>query len=376
MRFSPHVNISCINPWKCQSIFYTSYYSLFMPIFILTLLFLLHGIVYFWYPEAVLIESSPLKLIKYIILILAISFTFYKDLVTAFYASFIFVFFLTLGMIAQNFSFDSAIIKYLTPLVSAILLYKPIISLSKSRKKIIALATYILGIIFSIFEHSNESISLSPYSTGLFGERVSSIFVNPNNFAITMLFILIYLLENTHKKIIKIVYILLYSIVLVLSFSKTAILLTLVYITYRFFFIVLPILLIAASYFIASSKHLFGSFSFDSLVARHQYNDSFRYLIEENLLFPFFNNYQYTDNNYLNIYGNFGLVVIILLILMYIFIFAILLSKRKYDLAVILILFLITMYSTNILYLWPIGYFHWFFIFYCYSLSRSTLEKI
>lgn len=350
-----------------------------MPLQILITIFFIHGAIFLWFPETVNDDSSPFKLIKYVIIFFAVAITFNKNSLKAIFlycVPLISILF-PLSLIAHNFYPDMTVIKYLIPLLTVIMLYKPILNIPNENKYIIALIIYLIAVTLGFYEFNDPSRSLSPYSTGLFGPRISSIFVNPNNYGITMLFLLLYLLKTSNKVILNIILSILFIPVAILSFSKTAIFIAAFYLTFRYKILMFPLLLSGLISVFLTGWIRLNEIDLPSLIARFNYNNRFIDLISDNPIFPFFKQMQYTDNNYLNIYGHFGIIGIISLLLFYFILLIALLLNRKNNLALILSLFLIVEFTTNILYLWPLAYMHWFFIFYCYkSLNSKNNNQI
>jgi len=329
---------------------------------LLLLLFFTHGILYFIYPVELNNPSSFIKFIKYIIIVFfsiyflnTIKLKELRNIIFILTISFVFY------LVANNFVLEQIYFLFLIPIVITYLYINEIDKhiLYKASKYI-----YFIISLFAYIEYTFFSAFFTKFSYGIYGYRCSSILVNPNNFGITIVFITIYLLENLKYKILKGI-VLLNSIILIyFSFSKTAMVILLIYLMYKNYKFFIPIFSLLTFLLVLNNKINIDDKYTASLDARVTYNSNMYDMINNNIFFPFLNSYQYTDNIYLHIWGSFGLLGLLTYIFLIVFtVLSFLLSKMFIN-VLILILFLFVGYTTNYLYLWPLAYMFWGFVFY------------
>jgi len=329
----------------------------------LVLLFFLHGVLYFLYPEDLHNISSVIKLIKYILIVLfALFFSLKVKFRKIFNSALFFIVFLSFYMISNSFEISEKLILFLIPFL---FMYMFIAEFNHHLIIKLTVVIYLITSIFSYVEYFFLNGIFSRFGFGDFGYRISSIYINPNNCGITMLFISIYMLENSKNKIFNtIIYINTFLVVL-LTISKTAMLLFFAYVLFKFFRQGIFILIVIGSVLLLyvdttiDVEVLLSSFRH-----RNEYNSLFLNLANENVFFPFLNFVQYTDNIYLQVWGYFGFLVATAFVIFNMLIMTVLFLKRDYVKLFTLILFILTGVTTNFLYTWPLSYMYWGFIFY------------
>jgi hypothetical protein len=341
--------------------------------FILILAFMVHGILYFVYPVEISDSTSYIKYIKYIILLFIIFFSIRNidskitfGIVATVWITFILYF------IANGLNIDRLYVLYVLPIVVMYVLKSELTFniLQKASKY-----SYVIISLFAYLEYFIFISIFSRFSHGNFGYRGSSILVNPNNFGITIVLISIFLIENIKNRLIKNIIYINTSVLIFFSMSKTAMILFLFYIIVKNMKIYIPLLTIIVILFISYDITLDERY-FQSLAHRGIYNLSFYEIASENILFPFLDTHQYTDNIYLQLWGNFGLIGLLIYIFINIGLSLVFISLKQYINVLILILFLLIGYSTNFLYIWPLSYIYWGFIFYQLSAMYKRSVKI
>ena len=326
---------------------------------------MIHGILYFIYPAEISDATSYIKYIKYIIIVIIMTYTVkvikIRDFITV--LSILCMAFI-LFIFANNFQLNLFFVLFVLPIVVMYLLKSELTSnlLYRASKY-----SYVIISLFAYLEYYILNGIFSRFSHGSFGYRGSSILVNPNNFGITVVFISIFLMENVKNKLIKNVIYVNTFILIFFSMSKTAMILIFFYILFKniklYISLFVPLFLVATlinlnTDFINSDKY------FESMLIRNSYNSLFLDSASTHILFPFIDTYQYVDNIYLQIWGNFSLIGLVLYLFVNLCMFAMLLFSRQYTHILVLFLFLLTGYTTNFLYIWPLSYLYWGFCFY------------
>lgn len=330
---------------------------------LLLILFFIHGILYFIYPEKIYDETSSIKLIKYFLIFLLIiiylgRIQFQKIIILIM----VFILLLNIHYISFNFKYSLTGILYILPFVIMLLIHD--IIFKKSNLFFIAFVSYLFVSTFGYIEYFQETFSRN--DTYLTGYRISSILVNPNNLGLFLLFTTIFIFEKMKKNIFSIILIINTLLLLIFSFAKTAIILFLIYLCLKY--IKLLLLLIPLSFIFLMDYFLENyEILILSLNARFEYNAMFLNILNQNLITPFFDNYQYTDNVYLNLYGNFSIFIFIIFIIFNLLILLLLFFKKYFNHVIYLSLFLISGLSENFLYLSPLSYMYWGYTCWLYT---------
>lgn len=338
------------------------------------IIFFIHGVLYFIYPEQVYDNASSIKLIKYFLISFLIIICFFKIHVQKMVV-FIVVFILLVGAnyLAGGFKNSLTGILYIIPFIVVLLMHEVIFK--KANLFFIVLISYLCVSIFGYIDSVQETF-FSRFGYGLHGYRISSILTNPNNLGLCLLFSTIFIFKKMNKNIYSVILIANTSILLYFSFSKTSMVLFLIYLFVRYIktlFVCIPIIFLLVTYYVLENHEELLT----SLVARFEYNNMFFNIAQQNLIAPFFNNYQYTDNVYLNLYGTFSIFILILFIIFNQFILISLCLKKYFKHILYLSLFLIAGLSENFLYLFPLAYIYWGYIFWLlnYKLKINCCVK-
>lgn len=328
--------------------------------------FFIHGVLYFIYPAEINNEVSYIKYVKYIILVLFI-FYFYRNIKTK---SVILIFTISLIIFLLYFINDSnGVLQYtlfMIPMIFMFLYRKEFYNIPL----ILPVSIYIIISVFGYLEYFVFEEFFSKFSYGFGGYRISSILVNPNNFGITMVFIFIFIYENINKRIIRSFLFLNILLMVYFSLSKTALIILLIYLAFKYFKLTMFIFILALLYFLLSNNLYYDERVLLSMKARNIYNESFFVLANSNIIFPFQSTYQYTDNIYLQIWGYFSIFSFFIFLLFNQIIAIILIYSKKYISVLVLFCFFLTGLTTNYLYLWPLAYMYWGFIFSSISNTR------
>lgn len=346
----------------------------FTIINLILIVIFIHGVLYFIYPEQMYDETSLIKLIKYFLISLLIIIYLYKiQFQKIIIYTMIFVLLISIHYISINFRFSLTGFLYVIPFIVMLLINGVIFK--KSNLFFVALVSYIIVSIFGYIEYFQETFSRN--DTYLTGYRISSILVNPNNLGFFLVFSTIFILENMKKSIYNLILIVNTLLLIYFSFSKAAIVLFLIYLGIRYIKISLlfiPIIYVFTIDYIESNYEILIL----SLNARFEYNDLFLYILNQNSIAPFFNDYQYTDNLYLNLYGNFSIFIFLIFLIFNEIILMLLLLKKHFKHIIYLSLFLISGLSENFLYLFPLAYMYWGYLFWLlkYKLNVTFRTSI
>lgn len=373
---------------------------------LLILLFFIHGVIYIFYPDQVYDDSSRFKFIKYIILMIIYLILLkeinIKNIISIFLLIVVMLIFHIYGNKSSNYIL---LLNYIFPLSITIFSLKlqryvnffKVATITFGISSFLAyIDFYIIKGIFTIWHHPD----------GFY--REVSIFVNPNNFGLMIVLLLYFILfyQNDdlkpRKVIINLILIINAAIMVRLSGSNTALITLLISVVFYIYNIVirnkfvnkkscnkcnklkiskimLPTrkkLLITLSVILALLfiYMLYCNFNYlriiisninartitlESAYARLSVNLSFINLIKQNILYPYKYNYIYVDNIYFHIWGTFGIFILIAFIMYNIFLIVISTKKRKPMYFCIIFIFLLMGFTTNYLYLWPLGYIYW-----------------
>ncbi|VAW45695.1 hypothetical protein MNBD_GAMMA03-831, partial [hydrothermal vent metagenome] len=192
-------------------------------------------------------------------------------------------------------------------------------------------------------------------------------------------FISIFILENFKNKIFK-GFIYFNTLLLVLlTISKTAIVIFFVYLIFKFFKRMSIVFIFFALYLLFIGINIDTELWLSSLRHRSDYNDLFLNLVAENWLFPFYISFQYTDNIFFQLWGFFSFFGLFFFTALNLLVAVILIHKKDFLNFIVLVLFMLVGITTNFLYTWPLSYMYWGFILYILSFyvknKKQSLHK-
>ena len=329
----------------------------------LMIAFFLHGILYFVFPIEINDSNSWVKFIKYfLIIIFAIVNINVVRTKEVFYSlafanlAFIFYFF------NETTGINHIYLLFVLPILLMFLYRDAFIDYSLIFK--VAIYSYLGISVFAYLEFFVFKGLFPRFGVGNFGYRCSSILVNPNNFGITVALLSVFIHSNLSKHLYKLIIIINTLLLIYFSMSKTAAVIFLLYMFYVYARWVPLFVFILFLYLILffDSSSIEAKYS-ASLVVRESLVANFLVLAQENLLLPFVDSYEYTDNIYLQLWGFFGLLFLLMFICFNVFIFYKLVHLGQYVKVIALVMFLLAGYTTNYLYLWPLAYMYWGFVF-------------
>lgn len=353
---------------------------------ILVMIFLLHGIAYYWFPDYINLRSHTLLItyVKYIIILLlyGISFCSIKpiDYLVFIILSVLLIIFHLFALMDVSVNFI-LLGTYLAPL-SIILLYH---SLKKNVNLMVCVKiTYLITSLCAYIEYFFLQNYFYIYSD--LGYRVVSIYVNPNNCAAMIVFLSACLLFLRKKNtIFKLIVVLNTGIILAMTGSRTGGVLFIVLIIIscisslqglclrkytlidilKFIFIVIFLSIVLAYYF-GFAVNLFENIrQFDKVTVGHgRFSQIKEFFMATgiNFIFPCQQNFVYVDNLYLSIWGSFGLFAMIIFVITNIFSLLLCFIKKLKFHAIILFLFLLYAIPENYIYLCPPAYIYWYVI--------------
>ncbi|MEJ0034114.1 MAG: hypothetical protein WDO15_28970 [Bacteroidota bacterium] len=336
--------------------------------------FLVHGIAYFFVPSDVHNEASPFKYIKYILILAFITLSITENIRAKlwYFALWIPLYF-----------YYSAINKLGDPVffVSYLLPFYFFLSprhLMMVNWKNVILYTIIICSIAGYTEIFFLKNHFYMYNRSLDAYRLVSIYLNPNNLGITMaLLTFAYIILYSGNQTMSLILFVNGAVIIFLSVSKTGYavfgMLTLfvvyTYLTARKLSMrvrpryvvlsvaVLPVVAYALYRFVSDFDFSnTREISWATLAVRFEGNALFFDLVRQNFFFPWIHRPENLDNMYIHLWGSFGLPFLLL----FLFFNSVLLVWLRNSFAVVfLLIFLILGFTTDALYLWPIGYFYW-----------------
>lgn len=367
---------------------------------LLILIFLTHGILYFFYPDDIYNPSSPIRYIKYIAVFFIILFSLnetkkYKMASFAFITAILFA----LNLLAVGQNIDTVLfLNHIFPMI--IFFFYDGISKYISTHKI-TMITYIVMTIMGYVEYLFLHGLFSLFADS--GYRIVSIFVNPNNLGLVIIVLSVYILgENILKnKVFKILFILNSFLLIFLSGSRNSLLIfstfLLMAILYWLFKVIRNGLSKKNIYFIyglilfvllflvfnnemisntiesllSSTRSLVGTDFFQGRL--NQYNVFFDN-VKVDIFFPLKNGLAYTDNLYFHIWGNFGLITLLLFLVFNLYLLIRIIRENKIVHFALLILLLMAGIAENLIYFWPVGYFYWYIV--ADIVKKTQVNKI
>lgn len=359
----------------------------------LAFLFLTHGIGYFFSPEHVHDPSSPYKYVKYVILLVYILFTIQNNLYSKliFFAALI-----PLAVYYNVINSEPDMVNFMGYVLPAYFLFD-IKNIRQINWRSIVIWTILITSVIGYYEVIFLDNHFYMYNRSFQDYRMVSIFLNPNNLGIVItLFTFAYLESFSIRKILSWLCYFNGLLIVVLSGSKTGLgvfMFFSVYILYlaisnrhsenalikradlKYLVFAIPVVLVVALRLIAMvDLSDMRDFNWGSLMVRLRDYNVFFSLVRENYLFPWINTTKNIDNMYLHIWGSFGLPGMIAFILFNMFLFFKITSRKM---MAILLSFLLMGFTTNYMYLWPLGYMYWAFLSFCFTPQHSlSLERL
>ena len=368
---------------------------------ILILVFFLHGILYYFNPDDLLDNNSPLKLIKYItvlsfLIINVDKINFARIFIFIFWAT-VFLCFLLVSNPFLNENISVVASKYLPYLFPATLyLVAPI--LNKFNLKFFSITILIITLVAGYIEFYLLEGIFTRFDLKNDGLRISTIFINPNNagFVIGLLHYFLLKIFN-YKKLSAYIFSAIITIncliVIIFTGSKTGLIILILNVlmfTWKYlkkyletkkisrsslqFFCFLLVLGFLAS----TSKILFNTnnssetnqgvtktrdMNAETGGTRLKQIIDFKQDLGESFLFPYAHKKHWTiDNTYLQFWGDFSFIGFLFLVFLIAWSFyRIFKFRREYIYPFFLIL--ICGFSLNYLYLWPPAYVFWWYVF-------------
>ena len=375
----------------------------------LIFLFFAHGLLYVFNPQDIYNASSPIKLIKYVIILAffilnvrKLNYSRLLILVLWFIGLFFFHYFSReIGLGVTPKSIALGLMGYSFPML-IIVLYP-----SLRKFNFIPIASWVLFIasIVGYVEFLFLRGLFEKFSSA--GYRVVSIFVNPNNAGIIFALMTYFVLEKMNFKskrsqIIKAIVILNGAAIIFLTGSKTALAALTLFLGLHFikemikntnelllnvgkFFYVLS--LIGLSLIAVFEDRVVDKFSalslggdsremsFNTGRIRLQSAIEFFDRVGDNFFYPYRSSVMYIDNMYLEMWGDFGLLILLLFLTFNIYLFFRCLKTSAIFEASLLFVILVLGLSTNFIYLWPIGYIYWFLALEIQSKKDKLIKR-
>lgn len=362
-------------------------------------LFFLNGFIYLFFPYEIHNPSFFGKTIKYLLVIVFLLQQKHFNVRNILAIFIISTTSLLLHFLAGGGDF-TIIVNYLFPLLSLAIV--PQLDFRKIKFKEMLLVIWLIITIIAFIEFIFFKGLFSVYAGS--GYRVCSIMINPNNLSIIMCLFSVWFLAEDDQSFINYFYLGITLLVLLLSGSRSGIIIQIflificigncvisVLFNKHFSFgktliilTILSILVIIGVFIIRTnivSKFLDGSYGTRDLaginvkVGRLSEWKIFFDLIKINYVFPWATSYFYVDNQYLHMYGFFGLPAL----LVYLIFNLLLLIKCVLDQNFIGILTIICFLSigifANFLYLWPSAYIYWGFISRILTNRPNTVQN-
>jgi hypothetical protein len=359
----------------------------------LAFLFLTHGIAYFLSPEHVHDPSSPYKYVKYLIVLVYILFTIRDNFSSKaiFFASLI-----PLAVYYNLINADPDMINFVGYVLPAYFLFD-IKNLRQINWRAIVVWTILITSMLGYYEVIFLDNHFYMYNRSFKDYRMVSIFLNPNNLGVVItLFTFAYLEFFSTRKILSWLCFFNGLLIVVLSGSKTGIgvfMFFSLYILYlaitnrhsenalikradlKYLVFAIPVVLVVALRLISMiDLSEMRDFNWGSLLVRLRDYNVFFSLVRENYLFPWISTTKNIDNMYLHIWGSFGFPALALFIAFNLFLFFKITSRKM---MAILLGFLLIGFTTNYMYLWPLGYIYWAFLSICFTPQHSLrLERL
>lgn len=379
---------------------------------IIVFLFLTHGVVYFFLdPNEIYNLDSPVRFIKYVLTILFIVFNIDRMrtkgvLLFVAVASAVFI---SYAFSDSSYSVFQGVL-YIAPLIVLAFDFNKLKSINFYQ---IVVYTFAVATVVGLVEFlvlDNVFSRFMGYS-GSVEYRAVSVFVNPNNYGISIVLAGFYLLFYWRFRIDNIyakgALLAITGYQTLISGSKTAlvgfVLLSAAYIwigvrskktikhkDVLVITIITTFLSIPASIFFAQSnvvetiinpsdEKTVRSFSMSSMDERYGMFDNFFSVIEDGLeyfIFPSLNsNLVYIDNSYLFVWAVFGIFPFLAMVIFMLWTLRLLYVRGNMPIFYIYATILAMCYTTNIIYLWPLGYILWSILAMEFQPFRAKISR-
>jgi hypothetical protein len=355
----------------------------------LVAVFLIHGALYFIYPESIYSLTSKIKLVKYIVL-LVLYIVVIKDMkftsVLPLLVTYSCLAVLSLASTGHSFNFVE-LFSYLIPM-SLMFFYGSIMKYLNVRR--IVLWTYLIMTIFAYVEFFVLNGLFFRFAKS--GYRITSIFVNPNNLGIllVLLSLFVYIYYNRACFILGFIFILNSLFISFLSGSRSSLMVSLLIISVYFFCkaikicngakfkrtttcYLLIVICLAQAWLITYYGYLIDIIAYllrntrkignmELFNGRSSQYSNFLSNVNNNILFPSTSNLVYTDNVYLTIWGMFGLCGLFLFCVFNVFLCYVAIKCKEYHKLGMLLVFCVFGISLNFIYLWPTAYIYWLLV--------------
>jgi len=374
----------------------------------LIFLFFAHGLLYVFNPQDIYNASSPIKLIKYVIILAffilnvrKLNYSRLLILVLWFIGLFFFHYFSReIGLGVTPKSIALGLMGYSFPML-IIILYP-----SLRKFNFIPIASWVLFIasIVGYIEFIFLKGLFEKFSSA--GYRVVSIFVNPNNAGILFAILSFYLLEKgiykTKLQLIIKAIILVNSIAIIyLTGSKTALAVLALFflihffrllvkdpknsliIASRFLYLIVFVVLLFLGLF---QEKVIDKYSAISLGGdsremslktgqiRIESTIDFFDRVSDNFFYPYRSSMMYIDNVYLEMWGDFGFIILFAFVSLNIYFVMLCIQKDMlFELSLLLVMLILGL-STNFIYIWPLGYIYWFLALEIISFKKPILS--
>lgn len=363
--------------------------------YILVFIFIAHGAIYYLFPQDLYNEQSPLKLLKYVLVVLfiAINISYIRSKEVFLYIIVLligFIFFETSHHPSIGFSAGALkkFILYMFPLL--LIIITPIIDRLKLTKMIFIIILiavigafieyHFLAGLFSRFDFTNRGGFI----------RVVSIFVSPNNSGLLLALALIYFYERSSKsKFLRVLMLILIILSIYYTGSKTPLLIVFLYIFFKCIYNIFFIRVLNAKVLIAVGCTIIFSIlvsivvsldligiesktnesktrSYDSQTAEIRYKQFFDYFdkASTNLIAPDYTEVTLTyDIAYIQFWSDFGilgLISFITIILPVAYYYRI--RHFKIEVQFVILILLLCGFSLSIFTIWPTAYIFWYLV--------------
>jgi hypothetical protein len=371
---------------------------------LLILVFLCHGLIYFFYPEDLHNTESPIKYIKYALLlffiIINIDAVHIKNVLIVSSITIIYLFFVVVSN-QYMFSNPALIINKYLPYIAPIYVLLILERIKNSKIYIIVTITFFITVVTGYIEFNVLQGIFREFiftSEGQF--RISSIFINPNNAGMMAGLLNLYIQQKLNRKNF-----LTYSYSIIVwglsimiigyTSSKTGMSILILHILwYSFIWIykilqhkyisksILTFFLIGAflcpmTIFLFFSKKNTQSrtreITLETGEIRAQQIIDFGDDLSNNFFFPFYRKDSFTiDNTYIQFWGDFSLFGFLPLLLV-LLVAGIKIYYRSIREFFGFILFILCGFSLNFMYVWPLAYIFWYIVWK--SFKAKILEN-
>lgn len=367
---------------------------------ILVLIFLCHGMLYFLFPDHLYDEGSWIKLIKFFVLGLFFVLNAFSISKKRILNYFLFSFGISLLLLGSHNPSDlmtmegaKRLLLYISPL--SMILFAPVID--KGWMRNVPIFTVVIGILsafleFFVFKGIFTRFNFSETAGFV---RVVSIFVNPNNAGLifSLGFIYIYdvlIPKNLIQYLKKAILLFLLVFVIFLTGSKTPLVILSLYLLLKmiipsklkelnenstfnskgyslFFGLIIGSALLLSNLDLLDSSFLSSgrTFSFDTAYIRQtQWMDFFNFNYFDSFLSPNYYELSKTyDIMYLQIWSDLGFIGFLVSLIIFSFLYYYRIRKYNLSAKITYFLLIISGFSLSFLIIWPTAYIFWYLVF-------------